>query len=312
MKNSKLLLEEALFNSHLNTLLVLTESDVKELDPKLTPEELSALTESFKEDPELLVEFLGTIAGLGGKAAKYLGNKAAGFAGSMLQKGQKMSDYSDAKKADKFKRSSRLAHRKAVVNYGKSLKSKDPGARLASYEAMVNARKQSQGARGRTPGNAGVGPFGGEVDYKAQSMPQSKKNYYHKKKMYSRLGEALINATLEALNEKREGDDKIAHDKAKAALNSADKEKRKSTAKAWNPKHRSQAAFEKGMKTNQMKRISKKKAPSNKRSSSSYEERIEKKVEAGFDRDEAESYAHVTRENARHKEWAREHARKKK
>lgn len=229
MRNSAILVEEALFEHRLNTLISLTESDLKELDKNLTEDELSALTESFKEDPELLVEFLGTIAGLGGRAAKYLQGKAKAFGQAVGGVGDKLSRYSDkqaglasAKKMAKDRQSqikqTRLAHRKAVVGYGKSLKGKDMGARQKAMDAMVAARTASKAARGVT---GGKGP-------RTNMTPALSA----KDRVYKRLGESLAEVYLEALNE-----GSLGAKRARRLVKASEKEVRR-TRNPVNPKSR--------------------------------------------------------------------------
>lgn len=208
MRNSAILLEEALLNSRLNTLQTLTESDLREFDKEITEEELSALTESFKEDPELLVEFLGTIAGLGGKAAKYLSKKFGGASSKLGGFGKSLNKYSGQKKAAKTKATkkkafqadqgkSKKAHRDAVVAYGKALKSGDSKARSSALAGLKSARDTNRLMHGRTvdPKNKGKAPLTG-----AKVKTASKKTKdFHKKRLYKRLAECLAQVYLEQL-----------------------------------------------------------------------------------------------------------------
>lgn len=212
MMSNSVLLEEALLTSRLNTLQSLTESDLKELDKGITEEDLSALTETFKEDPELLVEFLGTIAGLGGKAAKYLSSKFGSASSAVGGVGKKLNKFSGQKKAAKTKATkkkafkadqgkSKTAHRDAVVAYGKALKSGDVKARSSALASLKSARDTNRIMHGRTvnPKNKGKSPVTGQ---KVQTASK-KSNDFYKKRLYKRLGECLVELHFQKLNEQK-------------------------------------------------------------------------------------------------------------
>ena len=156
MKVSNILLEEALFNSHLNTLNSLCESDLRELDNSLTEDELQEIMESFKQDPEALLEFLGTIAGLGMKASRYATKKLGGF---RFNHSLKKANKAHFKNTQEAPNKTRKAYINATNAYGKELarRPKKIGsmlykndlitARRAHVDAVKAALKQRKHAR---------------------------------------------------------------------------------------------------------------------------------------------------------------------
>lgn len=196
MKSSKLLVEEALLTSRIKTLYSLTESDIKDLDKDLTPEEVTALMESFYEDPQLMLEFLGTIAGLGGKAAKFMSSKFSGASKSLGKLGKKATNFSNQRALKGERNKARKAHTAAVKAYGKSLKSNDPKARKSALAAMVTARNNSRMSRGKSF-NLGTTPKGNPKTARGKyaSDPRTRNN------MYKRLGECLVDLIGDKLNE---------------------------------------------------------------------------------------------------------------
>lgn len=136
------LVEQSILNSvKTKNLQTLTE-DLKLIDPNLTDDNLEVLIETLNQDDELLLEFLGTIAGLGGKFASKLGSKFGNF-------GNKLNAYSNQKALNREQHSARLAHRQAVRAYGKSLKGGDPNSRSQALASLVSARHQNRVTHGR-------------------------------------------------------------------------------------------------------------------------------------------------------------------
>jgi hypothetical protein len=269
--NVSLLLEEALLLTEEKKFKGLLLEDLKTLDESLSDEDFDLLYESLQEDEELLVEFLGTIAGLGSKAAKWLSSKSSSI-------GKKLGNYSAktaaAKKAKSDKKelagvikSTRGEHTNAVKAYGKALKGKDPKAQKAALAALKIARNNSRIARGKSQ-FTGRAP-GKKVSQQRMGDLQKTLAARRKTSIYKRLGEALVEIVVEDLLTEDSGYiDKKPNKKLKKLYPSDDprsgegefsdpfKKKKDTKFKPKNPKpkkgltegSKEQREFEKGMK----------------------------------------------------------------
>ncbi len=200
-----IIVEEALISVSRNQGLQALTEDLKVIDTNLKEEELASLVEALSQDEELLVEFLGTIAGLGGKFASRLGSKVSGF-------GNRLQAYSQKKALGREQQQSKLAHRSAVRAYGKSLKGGDPNTRSQALASLVAARHQNRVSHGRAQdpskvlGTSRQGSPKTGYNYITNSPKMQNKLQYKEKggrfnylktpsshaNIYRRLGEAII------------------------------------------------------------------------------------------------------------------------
>lgn len=163
----------------------------------LTEQEVNDIVDLICEDEELLVEFLGQLAG-------FLGKKLGSAGSSLKAYSRKQQGIAQRKKykAEKLqaKKSSRAEHSAAIQAYMKALKGEDHKARSKAYVAMKLAQQKSLSSRGITLKN----PSGGSrINKKGRiSTPNLVHKEYRRKWGIKEFKELIILAA-EQLNEQR-------------------------------------------------------------------------------------------------------------
>jgi flagellar biosynthesis chaperone FliJ len=130
-----ILTEQLILEAQINKALVLCESEVLRLDPNVNKDFLTNLMEDLHESPDLLFEFLGTIAGLGSRA---FGKVASRFGG--------MSDKLNAYRQNIARNKQLKIHgksdfSKSLHNYAAALRSNNPDAMRDAASNVDKARQ---------------------------------------------------------------------------------------------------------------------------------------------------------------------------
>ena len=117
-------------------------------EDKITKEEVEELLEHLNgQDPEVIEEFFGKLAGMLGGGLSHLGKKL----GNYHKKSERIKAKNSAKKAVRQgKLDTRRAHSDAIKAYGKTLKGGDLKARKTAFANMKAAQQKSLASRGIT------------------------------------------------------------------------------------------------------------------------------------------------------------------
>lgn len=115
-------------------MFILVEQKLLEYNlSQLTDEEIQVILEEISEDKELLNEFLGALAKLGGRFASALGNKLQGGAG-------KLNAYAQRKSNEKDFKSARTDRVNKIRSHAQALRSKDPYAHYKTFLPMAKSK----------------------------------------------------------------------------------------------------------------------------------------------------------------------------
>lgn len=197
------------FLSHLQNLLEERKSEqllesvvagIKEVNAtnkdKITESEIEELMETLSNDEELLVEFLGQLAGAIGKKLSGFGGALNTYSANQSKKALRKDRKNKLKKA---RTDSRAGHSAAIKTYMKTLKGGDPRERNKAYSAMKLAQQKSLASRGITLKS----PDKAYLNQKGQRVLPNSIHKEYKRKFGIKDWTELIKLAQENLNEQR-------------------------------------------------------------------------------------------------------------
>lgn len=163
----------------------------------LTEQEVNDLVDLICEDEELLVEFLGQLAGFLGKKLGSAGSSLQAYSGK--QRGLALKKKYKAEKL-KAQKSSRAEHSAAIQAYMKALKGGDHKTRSKAYSAMKLAQQKSLASRGINLKNTSKS----FINKKGKIFTPNSVHKEYRRKWGIKEFKELILLAAEQLNEQRE------------------------------------------------------------------------------------------------------------